>query len=59
VLSICHRYVTVQVVNDVALALFSLEVIIKLVAENEPINFFLSRDTGAWNTLDFIIVGVG
>jgi hypothetical protein len=47
------------VVGDIAQAIFTFEVVVKLVAEQKPLNFFTDKENAAWNNLDFFIVAIG
>jgi voltage-gated sodium channel len=47
------------VVGDIAQAIFTFEVAVKLIAERTPEAYFTDRENGSWNILDFIIVTIG
>jgi len=48
------------VVGDIAQAIFTFEVAVKLAAEQRsPLNFFTDKEHAAWNNLDFFIVAIG
>ena len=47
------------VVGDVAQAIFTFEVVVKVLAEDVVSEFFTDKENGSWNILDLVIVIIG
>jgi len=55
----CDVRMSETIISIVAQLVFTFEAAVKILAEDEPKNYFMSRADGSWNCLDFFIVIVG
>ena len=53
----CDPRLATVVIGWIAQAIFTVEVMIKLVAEGRtPLHYFVDKENGSWNCLDFFVV---